>query len=122
MNLSLNNFKKINIKNIIPVPSNNFIIKAVIILTLLNLYVISHILFGVNNINSYFATKNKIEIAKSDLFTIMTQNQIFEKEISMLQKNNLDYDYLEEVVREQLNYSYKDEKVIIYSKNNQDLN
>ena len=122
MNLSLNNFKKINIKNIIPVPSNNFIIKAVIILTLLNLYVISHILFGVNNINSYFATKNKIEIAKSDLFTIMTQNQIFEKEISMLQKNNLDHDYLEEVVREQLNYSYKDEKVIIYSKNNQDLN
>jgi cell division protein FtsB len=102
---------------VIKKPSQKVIKNSFITLSLLNLYVISHILFGPNNINSYYVTKNKIKSATQQMNSIVLQNQEYEKEISMLNSATLDYDYLEELVHGQLNYSYKDEKVIVYNKN-----
>ena len=75
---------------IIKKPSQKVIKNSFIILSLLNLYVVSHILFGPNNINSYYITKNKIESATQQMHSIVLKNQEYEKEISMLNNDNLD--------------------------------
>ncbi len=87
--------------------------KICIILIFLNIYVISNILFSNNNISSYYKIEQKITLKKEKLHQIISQNHEYEQEISMLQTANLDYDYLEELARKQLNYSYSDEKVIV---------
>lgn len=90
---------------------------SVSLLFFCNIYLIANIFLGNNSIGNYRKMRNEKLEKSHSLHQISEENSIYEAEINMLSNANLNVDYLEELARSQLNYSYPDEKVIIYSKN-----
>jgi cell division protein FtsB len=89
---------------------------AVFLLIFFNVYFIAHIFMGRSSILTYRdlnAVKQKKELI---LNSIKNQNTECEREVALIRSKNIDADYLDELARSKLNYSFEQEKVIIYKK------
>lgn len=83
------------------------------VLVLLNVYFIYHLFAGANGFGSYQRVSMEKKRKLLTLVSIKEKNQEFQDRIDMLSSANPDLDYLDEIARLELNYSNKDEKVII---------
>ncbi len=100
----------------LPVLSIKKIIYFAILLCLLNIYFAIHLFTGSNSLIAYSGLKNAMKKKTQDLNQIKIKNDELDAEISLLRGKIIDLDYLEELARSKLNYSYPDEIVIIYGK------
>lgn len=79
-----------------------------------SLYFTAQLFLGQNSISK----KRSLLIAQKEkerTLRLLTQkNMIQQSEIDLISENALDIDYLDEVARKKLNYSFKGEMVVIY--------
>lgn len=86
---------------------------VMIALLLFNIYFIAQLFVGHNSIKQYRALRLAHQSKSDFLKTIKDKNDSLKLEMSLLSGGVPNIDYLEELAKAQLNYSYAEEKVII---------
>jgi cell division protein FtsB len=95
-------------------PKKRTLLRVLATLLVLNLYFLAQLFLGQNSI----VHKKKLNLIKQEksytLSKLISQNEMLRLELELMQEGNLDIDYLDELVRRQLNYSAREEMVLIY--------
>jgi len=92
---------------------NRFLWSAVTLGILLNLYFVSHLFYGQNSIRIYKELLLHRDEKSAELKGVISYNEGIENSLSLANDQYIDKDYLDELARSKLNYSSRDEKVII---------
>ncbi len=101
----------------LPKPSLRSIVYAGILFLFLNIYFLIHLFFGHNSLFYYWHLLNIKSEKEILLSQVEEANNTLVSEINLLYGKDIDVDYLEELAKKKLNYSYSDERVIIMGGN-----
>ncbi len=93
--------------------ARRFLLYTCLTLLLLNVYFVFHIFTGRNSVLSHQELIMARDMKSAQLIEIKNKNEQIVHELNLLQNNAIDVDYLEELARIKLNYSYRDEKIIV---------
>ena len=88
----------------------------ILIFTVLFLYFFFNLLDGERGLFSYFEKKNILEDLKNNKIQLINKIDELEKK-NLLLTDNLDFDYIEILIREKFLFGKKDEKIFLIKKN-----
>ncbi len=84
---------------------------------LLNIFAIGTLLFGEHSISSWKKANTQLSFLKEDLTLVQKQNESLSTKIRLLQNND---DYIEQQIRQQLNYVKSSEVLYIFEENKEE--
>ena len=88
----------------------------ILIFTILFLYFFFNLLDGERGLFSYFEKKNILEDLKNNKIQLINKIDELEKK-NLLLTDNLDFDYIEILIREKFLFGKKDEKIFLIKNN-----
>ncbi len=90
-----------------------FLKRILLFLIFLNCYFIVNIFKGQKNIFRYLKIRQSLEIKKTELERMKFKSNEIRNIIKLLSQDNPDRDYIDQLLREKMNLSKANEKVII---------